>query len=392
MGVSGGGEQLGRSSFEAFRAIAENSPDLILRFDRQHRHVYVNPAVEKRMRRPRHAIRGRTQRELGMAADVAERWQEELERVFMSGRERRFRFALGSTWVDAHEHFEALAVPERGDTGDIETVLVIVRDATEETRERTALAEREAALARAQRIAGCGSFRWEPDGDRLHVSAELGRLVPLPCDETSSLGELLAHVHADDRARVRRTLDEAARLGRPWSMHLRLVDRDGVERVVHSRGEVVGDGGGRSLHGTALDVTDQEDVQRTVRQLLRFAQFAVEHIEDAVVWLDAGGRLVSANHAARERFAEGAEAMLAAGWRDRWQELRREGQLAWDLAPPGAAPLAVSAYHTAMFGNEYACLVIPPPRRAARCDAGDAGDGELEIRSLGRLRAMAAQT
>src|SRR6185312_15352260 len=324
VGVSGGVEQLGRSSFEAFRAIAENSPDLILRFDRQHRHICVNPAVERRMRRPRHAIRGRTQRELGMSTEVATLWQTELKRVFVGGHERHFRFALGSTWIDAHEHFEALAVPERGDSGEIETVLVIVRDATEEMRERAALVEREAALARAQRIAGCDSFRWEPDGDRLHVSAELARLVPLAPDEACSLGELLAHVHADDRARVRRTLDDAARLGRAWSMHLRLVDRDGVERVVHSRGEVECDGGSRQLHGTTLDVTDQEDVQRTVRQLLRFAQFAVEHIEDAVIWLDAGGRLLSANHAARERFADGAEATFATGWRDRWIELVRE--------------------------------------------------------------------
>ena len=390
MGVSGGGgEQLGRSSFEAFRAIAENSPDLILRFDRQHRHVYVNPAVERRMRRPRHAIRGRTQRELGMPADVAARWQEEVERVFAGGRERRFRFALGATWVDAQEHFEALAVPERGDDGVIETVLVIVRDETEQVRERQSLVEREAALARAQRIAGCASFHWDPDADVLQASAELARLVPLPADEPCTLAELLAHVHADDRARVRRTLDDAARLGRGWSMQLRLVDRDGVERVMHSRGDLVSEGGVRRLHGTALDVTDQEDVQRTVRQLLRFAQFAVEHIEDAVVWLDAGGRLVSANHAARERFAEDAESLLAAGWRDRWCALGHEGALRWEVAPPGAAPIVVSAYHTAMFGHEYACLVIPPDRRAAtfRLD-----DGELEIASLGRLRAVPAQT
>lgn len=388
MGVSGGGEQYGRSSLEAFRAIAENSPDLILRFDRQHRHVYVNPAVERRMRRPRHAIRGRTQRELGMPDGVAAQWHEELERVFRSGRERRFEFALGSTWVDAHEHFEALAVPERGDGGEIETVLVIVRDATERARAHAALTEREAALAEAQRIAGCGSFSWDPDGDVLRASAELARLVPLAAGEPCTLAELLAHVHADDRARVQRTLDDAARLARPWSMQLRLTDRDGAERVVHSRGEVATDGFSRRLHGTALDVTDQEDVQRTVRQLLRFAQFAVEHIEDAVVWLDAGGRLVSANHAARERFADGAEALLAAGWPDRWHQLVREGHLGWDAAAPGDAPVAVTAHHTAMFGHEYACLVIAPDRGEARFTDDD---GELEIRSVGRLRALPAK-
>src|SRR5512146_3005412 len=104
-------EQLARSSLEAFKAIAENTPDLILRFDRQHRHVYVNPAAERRLRRRRHAIVGKTQRELGIAADVARVWEEHLERVFRTGRERQFEFALGSSWVDAHELFEARVVP-----------------------------------------------------------------------------------------------------------------------------------------------------------------------------------------------------------------------------------------------------------------------------------------
>ena len=388
--VGAGGEQLGRSSLDAFRAIAENSTDLILRFDRRLRHVYINPAADRRMRRPLHAVRGKTQRDLGMAGDAARLWEEQLERVFRSGGERRFEFALGSGWVDAHEHFEALAVPEAGARGEIETALVIVRDVTERTRAQAALVEREAALVGAQRIAGCGSFVWEPETDTLFGSAQLERLLRCSYERAHTLADLLARVHAGDRERVRRTLVEAARGGRSWSMQLRVVDPDGIERVLHSRGEVAIEGGGRvRVHGTALDVTEQEDVQSTVRQLLRFAQFALEHIDDAVLWVDAGGRIVLANRAAGERFAERADALVGRevgrlglkepteSWAERWQMLRRAGRLRYEVAPPGGGAVEITAHHATLHGQEYGCLVV------AR---GRLSDQELEIRAVGELR------
>ena len=378
-GADGGGEQFGRSSLDAFRAIAEHSVDLILRFDRRLRHVYINHAAERRMRRHLHAVRGRTQRELGMDDDSVRLWEEQLERVFRSGRERRFEFALGSSWVDAHEHFEALAVPERGARQEIETVLVIVRDVTERMRVQEELVEREATLANAQRIAGCGSFTWEPDGDALRGSAELKRLLRCPHEQPHTLAQLLSRVHADDRERVRRTLDEAARCARSWSMQFRVLDPDGVERVLHSRGEVAArnPGGGVCLHGTALDVTEQEDVQSTVRQLLRFSQFAVEHVEDAVLWTDESGRVILANGAAGERFGERAEALVGRemgrlglkepleSWAERWQQLRCARRLRYEVAQPGRAPIEITAHHATLHGQEYGCLVVGRERHGA---------------------------
>jgi PAS domain S-box-containing protein len=392
VGVS---EQIGASRLEAFRAIAENSTDLILRFDRQLRHVYVNPAAERRMRRPRHLVRGKTQREVGIAEGSARVWEAELERVFRTGRERRFEFALGSGWVDAHEHFEALAIPETGARGELETVLVVVRDVTERARAHDELVEREAVLARAQRLAGLGSFSWEPEADRLRCSDELLRLVG--GEEPRTLAQLVLRVHADDRLRVRRTLDEAALSGRAWSMQFRLFDRDAVERVLRSRGEVVAG----LLYGTAHDVTAQEDVHATVRQLLRFSQFVVEHLDDAVVWIDGGGRIVSANRAAADRFGARSEPLVgqevdAVGLRlPRWEELRQHGRSAYAVTPPGGSPLAVTAHHALFNGDEYACLIVSREREVAAAAPDPAvshllGDGELEIRGVGPLRALLA--
>jgi PAS domain-containing protein len=141
-----GGEEAARSCLEAFRAVAELAPDLILRFDREFRHLYANPAAERRLRRPRHQIVGRTWRELGMPPEASDIWEEQLERVFRSGRERRFDFALGAGWLDGQEHFEARMVPEPGGTA-----LVMVREVSVERRAQAALEERVRVLEESLR-------------------------------------------------------------------------------------------------------------------------------------------------------------------------------------------------------------------------------------------------
>ena len=48
-----------------FRTLAENSPDIITRFDRQYRHVYANPAAVESYDISLDEIIGKTQGELG---------------------------------------------------------------------------------------------------------------------------------------------------------------------------------------------------------------------------------------------------------------------------------------------------------------------------------------
>ncbi|HVM46301.1 MAG TPA: PAS domain S-box protein, partial [Candidatus Thermoplasmatota archaeon] len=50
---------------EQFRALVEAAPDIIARFDRDLRHVYVNPAVERASGAPASAFIGKTNLELG---------------------------------------------------------------------------------------------------------------------------------------------------------------------------------------------------------------------------------------------------------------------------------------------------------------------------------------
>jgi len=68
------------------RALAENSPDIIERFDRQARHIYVNPMAAKLHGMPAEAFIGKTSREIGVPEHYCRFWGERIEKVFETGQ------------------------------------------------------------------------------------------------------------------------------------------------------------------------------------------------------------------------------------------------------------------------------------------------------------------
>lgn len=121
-------EALRRSERE-FRTIAENATDLIARFDRSRRHLYVNPALCHTIRMPRESILGKTITEVGQPRGAEEQWEHWLQDVLDSGRERRVEFYVDRP--DTRVYYSAWIVPELDESGESRSVLTIVRDVTE---------------------------------------------------------------------------------------------------------------------------------------------------------------------------------------------------------------------------------------------------------------------
>jgi|GEM_PF-4739172 len=69
-----------------FRALAENTPDYVVRCDRQFRFLYANPAVARLNRLPVTAILGKTSQDLGWPDSVVHRWHQQITQVFNSGQ------------------------------------------------------------------------------------------------------------------------------------------------------------------------------------------------------------------------------------------------------------------------------------------------------------------
>jgi PAS domain S-box-containing protein len=115
-------------SEKRFRTLAEHSPDIITRFDRQLRHLYVNARLEATTGLTREQLVGKRADELGFSPPLVQMWQSKLEEVFTTGRPQELEFTYGD--AGAERHYEAKMVPELAEDGSVSSVLGVTRDVT----------------------------------------------------------------------------------------------------------------------------------------------------------------------------------------------------------------------------------------------------------------------
>ncbi len=117
-----------RQREQEFKALVENAPDVIARYDRELRHVYVNPAVELATGLPPEGWIGKTNLELGMSEEAVSIWCQTLQTVFETGQEQLMEFDFLTP--SGLKYYQIRLVPEFAGDGSIETLLGISRDIT----------------------------------------------------------------------------------------------------------------------------------------------------------------------------------------------------------------------------------------------------------------------
>ncbi|WP_332877554.1 hybrid sensor histidine kinase/response regulator [Massilia sp. S19_KUP03_FR1] len=128
--------------------VAANLPDIINRYDRQRRCLFVSPRIEALTGQPAAWFLGKTHEELGLDPVLAARWSAVLEDVIRNGTMREFDFAhVGADGVE--RFYITRALPSFGPDGRVETVLTISTDHTEREREARQLRLDGAMLEKA---------------------------------------------------------------------------------------------------------------------------------------------------------------------------------------------------------------------------------------------------
>jgi len=118
-----------QKSQNEFKMLAENSPDLITRYNKDLTYIYANKTVEKVTGIPLHQIIGKNNIEIGLDSNVVSFLEDMHLEVFRTGKTIKFEYRLN---IDELNYiFQAHLVPELSKNGMVESVLNVSRDITQ---------------------------------------------------------------------------------------------------------------------------------------------------------------------------------------------------------------------------------------------------------------------
>ncbi|MBN1983567.1 MAG: PAS domain S-box protein [Chitinivibrionales bacterium] len=147
-------------SEENFRALAENSRDMIIRFDKNRRFVYANPAIESILCISPLAVLGKRTEEIGLPDDLVCLWDDAIDIVFESNTIHTIEFQmLSGAWIDW------LLVPEHDPDGSISAVITTGRDITRYKVAEERLQANELRLKQTEEIALIGNVEIDVSSD-----------------------------------------------------------------------------------------------------------------------------------------------------------------------------------------------------------------------------------
>jgi signal transduction histidine kinase len=157
------------------------------------------------------------------------------------------------------------------------------REAAEAVSVSEAIAREQAERVQLALDAGAiiGTWVWDIQTNRF-VGDELFAgsfdLDPLRCRAGLALGEVLASIHEDDRARVEDEIGEALRRGGPYRCEYRVRRHDGVFRWIEANGRVDqgADGIPTRFPGVLIDIEHRHAIEAELRELNQRLEDRVE--------------------------------------------------------------------------------------------------------------------
>ncbi len=267
------------------------------------RYLDANPAAERFLGKTRAEIIGKTRNQVLETPDPEV--VGAISRVAGTGQPfHMVRYSSGAKrWYESFSYSFG--------TGLVATLIL---DITERKQVEAALQHREKQLAESQRIAHIGSWERNLATGDMFWSDELFRIFGLdPKTDNVDFKIFSDIIHADDRPALRKAINEAIQLNKPYGIDYRITRKDGEHRILHAQAELRRDETGTQaiLSGTAQDITERTLADEKVRQSEAKYRNLFESSSDGIFILGLDGSFIDMNRTAYTRLGYTKAELLA---------------------------------------------------------------------------------
>jgi len=192
------------------------------------------------------------------------------------------RFIIEAGFPDGQQHTLDAEYCPAVEQGQIQGIVISLRDITALKATETSLRISTAALQEAQRLARIGTWRWDlRSGDHTwseEIYLTYGRDPALP---PAVYPEVAQYFTPESWANLAAAVEKGIAAGEPYECDAEVVRPDGGRRWVTARGEALRDDHGEIavLHGTVQDITERKlaelNLARRNQELERFNRASV---------------------------------------------------------------------------------------------------------------------
>jgi PAS domain S-box-containing protein len=298
-------EEALRKREQEFRALAENSPDFIVRFDTENRFLYVNPSVTNAFGMTLEQFVGKT-----IGSPCLPGRNPVQDEALQNGIEQAVKLGVPNTldarWptLRGERLFEVRHIPERDANGKVVSVLGIMGDITERKKYEETLRERAELQSRLSKIANIApvaiyEFRLTPDGKMSlpYCTSAFEDVFGMdPAKLVKDFSPAWERNHPEDVPRLREAIEESGRTLRPFQCEWRVRHPTKGDVWVDCRALPQREPDGSIVwYGYFHDITERKHAEERMRN--SEARYRALHRENPcmIFTLDTDGKVLSVN-------------------------------------------------------------------------------------------------
>ena len=263
---------------ETFRALSENSPDVIMRFDRNYRHLYVNERVESMTGIPASNFINRTHKEIGFTQEQSDFFDDAIEQVFSSSKSHHIEFMLpNGTWVDW------ILYPEFNYQGEVKSVISTARDVTEQKHATDKLQKSETRFRELVEHFGANYFFYKHDTEGVfnYLSPSAATMLGYPLEDLMThYSEYLADSPINKDIEINTQMTLSGEIVPPYIIEM--VTASGEQCFLEAAEFAVYDSDNNivGVQGIANNITESKQAEEELKKAKQIAEEATKAKSD----------------------------------------------------------------------------------------------------------------